>query len=211
MSKPVQPSPLSMKTVWLLVNIFWYLGLLTAGLVLVLGVIINVTDFHINSILIPVTVEFEDGGTRNIGSIGSDGSSVIIAGFRDLIVETDSLEHHYRDAVVMPGLLILGYLLIVFQVRKFIRIVRAGRPFDEENPGRIRTIGFMVAIAGPIYGLTELLFASLYLSQIDIPGATVTAEFGAHPFVIFLGLIIIVIASVFDVGVRLRQEQDMTI
>jgi hypothetical protein len=47
--------------------------------------------------------------------------------------------------------------------------------------------------------------------MVDFPGATINVQMNPHPFVMLLGLVILVIAQVFDYGVKLQAEQDLTV
>ena len=113
--------------------------------------------------------------------------------------------------LLIPAALALGMLWIVFQLRQFLRSVRKGTPFNRENPRILRRIGYAVAVAGPVVGILNYIYGKVLVHFVDFPGATVDVPMNVYPFVMFLGLVIVVIAQVFDYGVKLQTEQDLTV
>ena len=66
-------------------------------------------------------------------------------------------------------------------------------------------------ISGPVVGVMNYIYGLKYMSQIDIPGAVVDLDPDLYPLAIVLGLLIIVVGHVYDIGVRLQVEQDLTV
>jgi hypothetical protein len=62
-----------------------------------------------------------------------------------------------------------------------------------------------------VVGLLSHVYGSAYKHLVDFPGAVINVPFEAHPFVMFLGLVILVIAQVFDYGVTLQTDHDLTV
>ena len=96
-------------------------------------------------------------------------------------------------------------------MRLFLRSVRRGSPFSRENPKILRGIGYTVAAGGPVVGTVNHIYGMVFIHSVDFPGAAVAVTMNVYPFVMFLGLIILVIAQVFDYGVKLQTEQDLTV
>ena len=103
----------------------------------------------------------------------------------------------------------LIFLWIVWHLRKLIRSIKAGSPFFHQNPGRIRKIGYATLLWAPVNGIAAFLFFKSATSQVAYP----VKDLSALPFLemIFLGLMILVIAEVFDRGAKLQHEQDLTV
>ena len=121
---------------------------------------------------------------------------------------------HMRNPAVwllIPTLIVAGYLFVVFQLRRVLRNVRQGQPFARDNARRLRIIGYMTLISGPAYGLLAHIYGRVHQYQLDIPDATINVPIDVYPFAIFAGLIVLVIAQVFDYGARLQSEQDLTV
>jgi hypothetical protein len=111
----------------------------------------------------------------------------------------------------MPVLLLLGLLWILYHLRELLRALTRVGPFAPDNPGRIRKIGWALVAAGPVFGLFMFLYGTIYVRFLDIPGAQIEVPVDVHPFVILTGLIVLVISQVFEMGVRLQREQDLTV
>ena len=133
-----------------------------------------------------------------------------IVGFETIKVNV-SKGDHIGIEILIPLVFILAYLWVVSELRKFIKTVKEGRPFTIENSRRIRMIGFIVMIAGPVVGALNYIYGLKYLNQIDIPGAEIDLDPDIYPLAIVLGLLIIVIGHVYDIGVKLQTEQDLTV
>jgi hypothetical protein len=103
----------------------------------------------------------------------------------------------------------LIFLWIVWHLRKLIQSIRAGSPFLHQNPGRIRKIGYATLLWAPVNRIAAFLFFKSATYQIAFP---IKSTLGL-PFLemVFLGLMILVIAEVFDRGAKLQHEQDLTV
>ena len=107
--------------------------------------------------------------------------------------------------------------LLLYQLRALMRAVKAGHPFDPLNPQRIRRIAYVIIAVGPVKDILAFLqIASSFNAVHDavtraLPGASVGyhVRFSWEPVVI--GLIILAIAHAFDAGVRLQDDQDLTV
>ncbi len=116
----------------------------------------------------------------------------------------------YAGSLYLASLLTAGiFLWIIYHLRKIITTVEQGNPFEKENPSWIRRIAYGVFVWMPLQifskimlkGLSEAVradnFFDLLLRDFMMP--------------VFLGTAILVIARVFETGVRLQQDQSLTI
>ena len=105
----------------------------------------------------------------------------------------------------------LIFLWIVWHLRKLMLAIREGEPFHPDNPGRIRKIAYAVLLWAPI----EILFYGMMFRGLAITIRPISSVSGMPVRVflelIFFGLAILVIAEVFQRGVKLQQEQDLTV
>jgi Protein of unknown function (DUF2975) len=108
--------------------------------------------------------------------------------------------------------LIFGYLLwMVTQLRYVFRSLSQRLPFIAENARRIRWVGLAV-IFGEIGRAAIVYFWSYYTSvHFTASGLRFAASVDMNPSTIVGGLIILVIAEVFQEGARLQEEQSLTI
>jgi hypothetical protein len=103
------------------------------------------------------------------------------------------------------------FLWIVWHLRKLMHSMKEGKTFIPDNPARIRKIGYAVLLWAPI----EVIFYGSILRSVAWKIKPLLSLSGM-PLRIFLemvffGLAILVIAEVFDRGVKLQQEQDLTV
>jgi hypothetical protein len=101
------------------------------------------------------------------------------------------------------------FLWIVWYLRKLIRTIKEGNPFLPENPGRIRKIAYAILVWAPFELMTYGSMYRAFTIQSHIPGGFIQLRPSLE--MIFLGLVILVIAEVFKQGVKLQQEQDLTV
>ena len=72
-------------------------------------------------------------------------------------------------------------------------------------------MGWLVMAAGPFYGILEYIYARMWLPKVQIEGAIVEANPDLRVFYIFAGLVIVVIGHVFQYGVSLREDNELTV
>lgn len=130
---------------------------------------------------------------------------------------------HERATVRVPGGLSAAPILadstismvlaltIIFFLRRLFQAIASGKPFTKENAINVRCVGYLVAAAGPIWGIFKSVQADYFMRQLDIPGARLDSFLSLHPKMIFLGLVIIAIAHLFELAARIQREQDLTI
>lgn len=105
-----------------------------------------------------------------------------------------------------------AFTYVILITRKIISSVLEGNPFKKINGVRLRIIG-IILIALPIV----LQIAShIVLNSIRIVGSkgvnSFSSSYGTYASVGFVfGLLLLVIAEVFRVGVMMKEEQDLTV
>ncbi|MBD3297648.1 MAG: DUF2975 domain-containing protein [candidate division Zixibacteria bacterium] len=204
-STPKQSS--AIKAAWISVQILWYLGWVIVAVSLALLIATTFTSFRVDYVRLPVNVTFEEP----LYAATSRADVLPVVGYEGSVVVDADRMGNQGVWVMLPFLLSIGYMIIVYQLRELLRNVRTGHPFNRDNARRLRTIGYLVIAAGPVFGLMSHIYARLHVSQLHIPGGKIDIPFDVHPFVIFAGLIVLVVAHVFDYGTQLQSEQDMTI
>ncbi len=100
----------------------------------------------------------------------------------------------------------LGLWVIVGRLRKIFVTLIAGQPFQAENARRLRVIGLVLA---------ALEFSRYGVWAIMISGTAIGQNRLFQPQIDFVGLfaigVMFVLAEVFDEGVRMRKDLDLTI
>ena len=127
-------------------------------------------------------------------------------------------ETGHRGYIALTGLSIFIYLglfmVVVVQLRNFFSTVIEQKPFIRRNAKRIRIIGLAFIIGGVAKMLYSLGFY-IYLRRIfQIDGATLYLEAfknGVSLDSVILGIVVLVIAEIFNVGAALQEEQQLTV
>lgn len=107
-------------------------------------------------------------------------------------------------------------LMIVVHLLRFLETLKDGSPFIRENVLRMKYIGWSV-IAFTILRIIMLAGALYYMhSEVHVNGGSLAlpagevAE-GLHLELTLAGFIILIIAQIFDEGVKIKQEQELTV
>ncbi|NKB71224.1 MAG: DUF2975 domain-containing protein [Candidatus Latescibacteria bacterium] len=100
-------------------------------------------------------------------------------------------------------------LWVLFQFRRLGKIIAAGTPFVIETPKRIRLLAYSFFVWEPFSFVVSILLRLIdkHLAGID----TANFSFSLSGGPLFYGLAILVLAHIFDLGVKLQNEQNLTV
>lgn len=102
-------------------------------------------------------------------------------------------------------------LSITFLLRKIFQTLTTSYPFIIQNAYRLKNIGLLVMLTSMTTFAHDWI-VNWYLKQnFIIDGSAIRAHLVIDLKTIFAGLIIFVIAEIFRVGTRLKEEQDLTV
>ena len=199
---------ISLKIVKFFVAAIWYLGCFAA--VLVLGLIAIVIagltpdNLHME---VPVRIDYVEGGDDHEW-IEFENRPAIISVVGKAKVNVRPLGKA-RAALILNflALSMVLFLWAVYQLRQIIKSLSRGDPFDSKNPTRLRRIGAVTLVAGPVIGTSQLVQGVMQVGDLNIPGAEIGLHFEPHPELIFVGLIFLVIAQVFDVAAKMQKNR----
>jgi hypothetical protein len=195
---------------------FWLGGLGLAGLTL--WVIISPLAMHdggIGDVAVPVAVgagafhpimelELED-------TPGSPVTRAVLHSARgELRLETTSWRQQFAPNVA--ALLGLGVGLgILGLLRGVAQSVRSRSPFTSLNARRIRTIGLLITGLGVLVPFLEYATARAVLRTVRFEVVDLVAPFTVRGELILLGLLVLVLSSVFGHGVEIEQDRALTV
>lgn len=199
----------SVKVIWKVVNVLYYLGWVAFGLLFVVIVMLFATDNNVKYIILPISVSYENSDAEPLEELNYYNEYPVV-GFKNIKIDINN-EGGFDFSILILLCMILAYIWILKQIKLFFKTVKENDPFNRENPRRIRLVGFVVMVSGPIMASVQYFIAVKYLYAFDFPGATVEIETDFYPVAIFLGLIIFVIGHIYDLAVKLKEEQDLTI
>ena len=118
----------------------------------------------------------------------------------------------WKAAGALADLFFWAILYIAaLQLRAFLRSVTRSEPFTAANPMRIRRVGVLVIAAALFSSTWDFLLARSMTPHLVMEGAVFTALPDLDWSQILLGLLILLIAQIFELGVTLEEEQALTV
>ncbi len=106
------------------------------------------------------------------------------------------------------------FLYILLQLRHILASLTEGNPFTLKNAKRIRIIGIVIIGGELLISLVMIGFAMIINASVDIRGFQLIwmkLIFEISLPTIFLGIVVLIIAEIFRLGVRMREDQELTI
>jgi len=110
-------------------------------------------------------------------------------------------------AVALVGLIIAA--AAAFHLRQFVQSLRQTHPFLAENARRLRTVAWLMLFGG-IWQIAGSVVQTSELSRV-FPGLDLELSMGADPMPILFILCLFVVAEVFALGVKMKEDADLTV
>lgn len=96
-----------------------------------------------------------------------------------------------------------------WQIRQFVRRARLEHPFTPDNARRLRTVAWLCLGLLGWQAIRDIVMAFALNQAFPTLDLQVSLNLAAAPLVTVLGLM--VIAEIFNLGVRMKEEQDLTV
>lgn len=107
---------------------------------------------------------------------------------------------------VLPGFI---YAFIAFNIFKLIGLISHGEPFSPASPRYIRGIGYAVFCLAAARAVVDAINA--LTPPVNFLSGAVIWDLGSGLSTLLLGFGFLVIARVIEAGVRLQQDQNLTV
>lgn len=108
------------------------------------------------------------------------------------------------------GLLNISFLQYVFiMLKKAIIDVGNEKPFSEKNIKRFNSIGIAFVVSGFLFPIFNGLLFNNITNMLSLDNVNVNYMMNLQQ--IFIGLLIIVLANIFEYGAYLQEDHDMTV
>ncbi len=144
-----------------------------------------------------------------VGRVGGGGSVRVVVSGGSLSVGGSRLVLLVGFAVIVIEIAVLG--VVVWQLRQLAASISRGRPFAAGAGRRVRWIGGAVLV-GELVRAGVLLAGGWWAqANLRVPGVRFRHPFALQIDLVVLGLLLILLGGVFDVGARLQHDQDLTI
>jgi len=102
-------------------------------------------------------------------------------------------------------------LAIAFHLRKIFKSLTLAKPFDPANIRRVKIIGWLVVVHGPLESLVKYWSANSLLPQVTDIGLKVESALHFQYQSILFGILILALVHIFETGARLQKDQELTI
>jgi len=204
-------SPLSIRIFYVLTNIiFWlfavvFVAVIALNIALQFGAFEKNMQLHVN---FPAKVDFLEKGTLNVNNTNIDVEIVEASGKIHFFDTPSFLVKRF----IAAGTLAFGIMFfIIWMFRKFITDVKKGNIFDTKNIARLKNIAY--AVFGMwIYIVVYIRVIYYYIAKnIKFEQIKVSDNQGNFVGLLFLALFIWVLAHIFTVGLKLKEDNNLTI
>ncbi len=204
-------SPLSIRIIYWTTNF----AMLVLGLVFIASIVFNImlyTDFFGNNLQLhtsfPVKVDFLQKGVLTLGQQQVDVE----------FVQATSKIHFINTPVsiarkIAPIISLISFFAIfMFSVfRKFILNVKQGLTFNIQNINLLKKLSYIL-VGFWIFTMIYMRVFYYYIAQnIEIANVRIGNQFSSYVGILFVALIIWVLAHIFATGLKLQEEQDLTV
>ncbi len=121
------------------------------------------------------------------------------------------------NSALFVVLAILGFIttpismFIIYQLRALFQAFTRKQLLMLQNAKRIRLIGFATVVAWAFSVAADFVGRSYVINSFNIPGVELTSTFVPDFFMLFLGIIVLVIAEIYRMAAEIREESDFTI
>lgn len=108
--------------------------------------------------------------------------------------------------------MLVGYLCTFaagFQLRQFVRSLRRKHPFIPANARRLRCVAWLLLFGG-VWGVLARVLETSELAK-AFPKLDLHLSIPGNPIPLLLILVLFVIAEVFALGVKMKEEADLTV
>jgi hypothetical protein len=198
----------------IILNIAWYVQLF---FVVFLTVAISLKFFKNGATRpIPETLEVRLTQSKTVPVSTSANSKDLNGATLNLDSGKLSFNHLTSKAIIAFNLvsMLIAFsisLSITFLLRRIFQTLTNSYPFIIQNAHRLKNIGLLVMLTS-VTSLAHDWIVNWFLKQnFTIDGSAIRAHLVIDLKSIFAGLIILIIAEIFRVGTRLKEEQDLTV
>ncbi|NQU54788.1 MAG: DUF2975 domain-containing protein [Bacteroidetes bacterium] len=207
----MQKTPLSIRIIYILTSIVYYISALVCSLgtllalVILLGFLNDDLQLHVD---LPVKINVEEVGEAYFAGERMDVQ----------IVEAKARIHFINTypklarRLAIPLTIIFPYLFwIVFLFHRFIRNVREGRTFEIRNFKYLRMLAYSLIGLWFITVIYMQIFNYTIVNTFSFETIELTNEERWYEGILLSGLFTLVLAHVFLKGRQLEEENELTI
>jgi hypothetical protein len=134
----------------------------------------------------------------------------LVKGYGELRVLSTDLGLHFASMFFfLVG--ILTVLYAVWTLRRVLHSVLAGEPFAPVNSLRLRRIGFVVLALTILFPFAEYWIGRTVLERPTVEGLSLSPAFRFSTDGVLIGLLFLVLSTIFRHGAELEEERSLTV
>ncbi len=191
------------KMLWLAFRVLAYVSGILVGLLGVMAVILIFVSVTAEELLFtPYMKVIAEKGARMFDVSLGNGVRVIV----DSSVGADSIKGTVYAGLftLMAGLLVC--VPVFHFLSKLMKNISAGKVLSEENAACVNYIGLSIMVGNPIVLLVQRFF-NYKLMSIFVKNVDLKFDFGIDLFGFMLGLLIILIGTIFGYACNIHREE----
>jgi hypothetical protein len=199
------------RTVSVILNIVWIVQWIGVVFIILFSIYLAVSSGEGSlNLHIPINFETVDKGTIQFLENKANNFEIEFARGRAVIsgpIPIQILIYYFIISEIMFGIAIY----ITYLLQMFFKSLKNEDPFVRENGKRLRSIGLAIIIGSILWNFFTIFYSSLIRTSVSMDGIEIGTHLNFKFEIILLGLIILVISEVFQLGAELKEEQELTI
>lgn len=200
------------RAVKVILNGAWWLVIINCAVLLLLMVFGGVTPLRLALAVygVGVDVRWDHPIGLETGVDADSTNSIYIEGHPMSRIQVPD---DYISIWADLGQIIVGIsvIAVVFLLRRVFRGIASGEPFRRRNSLYLRWTGYLIIMVEVLDRIVNYCISAQVIGDLSIPGAKLSAKFDWDFSGIFIGLVIVAIAHLFELAARIQREQELTI
>jgi len=204
-------NPFSIKVIyWLTQVIFWLFVLILVGAIVLnmglqTGWFGDDLELHAGT---PIEFNYTEKGVLQVAHVSQEVEFVEATG-KIHFINTNKLIAKWLGLAMLCVVIIFLYILLKF--KNFITNVYRGNVFDSYNIRMLKKIAYGIVGIWFFTILYSRLFYYFIVKQIEFEHLEVTGNFNSFGGILLAALFLWVLSHIFMIGVKMKEEQDLTV
>jgi Protein of unknown function (DUF2975) len=204
--KSLQTKSLS-KMLSIILNIIWWIEWIGSGILIT---VILITWFLGKNILLNFPLTFSSVTFKTVPSVNKGiPAGVINVMNGNFYLSVDNNWQNILMLLAASIAICTVFIVITHQLKLIFRSLINNQPFSEPNVVRIRNIGIVLIVFSFLQFLSNIILNRLLLSHFNWEEIKLTYSFKIS--YLLTGVILIIVAEIFNEGVSLKEETNLTI
>jgi len=202
----------SARAVKVILNVSWWLLILGTALFVLMTVFSGMSPTRMAFAVAGgvVNVDWDRPIGLEPGASADSTNNILVLGHPMTRIQVpDDYFSIWADIALIVGM--IAVIAVVFLLRRVFRAVVSGDPFKSRNSLYLRWTGYLIIAVEILDKALVFVLSAEVVSDLSIPGARLSAKFDWDFSGVFIGLVIVAIAHLFELAARIQREQELTI